>query len=141
MDLLKFKREPKTESEWSFDVELIEKISEATRKTEYFVGMEEVESVLLVLCNRKTVPDTGSKCNKHSVKASFSNKYGFLYWCENDTTADDGRCKWIEASTLDEACAKFIKKAPKTLRQVDYEVQLGNKYIDISERADFKNWL
>ena len=86
--------------------------------------------------------DENSGLHKHFVKASFSNKYGFLYWCENDTTADDGRCKWIEASTLDEACAKFIKKkAPKTLRQVDYEVQLGNKYIDISERADFKNWL
>jgi hypothetical protein len=104
-----------------------------------FIDFADLQDFLLK--RRQLAASTKSKCNKHGVKASFSNKYGFLYWCENDTTADDGRCKWIEASTLDEACEKFLKKAPKTLRQIDYEVQLGDNYIDISERADFKNWL
>lgn len=105
-------------------------------------GRRVIDKNVTDLVRRAVAYSTGKRqSNIPDVKASFSNKYGFLYWCENDTTADDGRCKWIEASTLDEACEKFLKKAPKTLRQVDYEVQLGDKYIDISERADFQNWI
>lgn len=98
MDLLKFKKEHTTESEWRFDVELIEKISEATRKTEYFVGMEEVESVLLILCDGKTVPDTESKCNKHVVS---HNEVAFCYppnilHCKLEIYPDYdcNKCKW-----------------------------------------------
>jgi len=72
--------------------------------------------------------------NKPVVIAS---AFGFLWWCENDVDHH----RWIKAKNIDSACKKFISNQPKTIRKIDYEVQNGKKYIDISERKEFHHWL
>ena len=57
-----------------------------------------------------------------------SNLFGFLWWGKSDNE----HSKWIKAKDINEACAKFLKCTP-TLENVDYEVQNGYNYIDISD--------
>ena len=49
MDLSKLKRNPKEYNGWNFDYKTISSISQLTQDSQYPIGMEETESVLLAL--------------------------------------------------------------------------------------------
>jgi len=46
MEIKNLKRNPEENNGWSYDYRFIQKLSDATKNSEYPVGMEEVESVL-----------------------------------------------------------------------------------------------
>jgi len=66
-----------------------------------------------------------------------ANTFGFIWWCEKDIQHN----RWIKAKDIDSACRKFILNQPKTIRKLDYEVQHGDEFIDISERKEFKYFI
>lgn len=82
----------------------------------------------------KIVKAYEQQLNKPVVIASL---FGFLWFNENDTEHN----RYIKAKDIDSACKKFLANKPKTMVRIDYEVHHGNKYIDISNRSEFKDWL
>lgn len=109
-------------------------------KSEFCNNVDKLINLKSDLPNGATTKNEAS-LNLDVVTTSSSGKFGFLYWLESDSNSSHGRCKWIKADNIDQSCKKFLKNATKTLQSVDYEVQLGDKYIDISERPDFKSWI
>lgn len=69
-------------------------------------------------------------------------KYQFLYWLEDDFF-DDEKIKeiLIEAKNIDDACEKFLLKKPSDVSKVDYEVMFEGKYIDISDKKEFEDFI
>ena len=75
-----------------------------------------------------------------------NGKYNFLYFC--DDSLRNGEYKAYKARNTKEACEKIINfienilpKRNKLFSQLDYEVKLGDKFIDISEIECVKNYL
>ena len=80
------------------------------------------------------------KCYEEQIKSKSVNtakEFGFI-WHDNDNVP---HYTWIKAKNIDSACKKFLRCERKTMMTLDYEVQVGKEYIDISERKEFKNWL
>ena len=50
-NLEKFERDPKKNNGWNYDYAFIAEISELTKDGDYYMGMEETESVLIALKN------------------------------------------------------------------------------------------
>jgi len=82
----------------------------------------------------KTV-DTYIRQVENKSKKCTVNLFGFLWhnfnYVEHQT--------FIKAKNIDSACKIFNKRMPKTMFRLDYEVQHGNEFIDISDRKEFKN--
>lgn len=82
----------------------------------------------------KIVKAYEQQLNKPAVIASL---FGFLWFNENNTE----HSRYIKAKNINSACKKFLANKPKTMVRIDYEVQHGNEYIDISNLSEFKDWL
>ena len=61
----------------------------------------------------------------------------FLWFNENGKEFN----KFIKAKNINSAIKKFLSKKPISMHRIDYEVQNGNKYIDISDRTEFSEYL
>lgn len=73
---------------------------------------------------------------------NMDNGFGFLYSTEKDfERMKPHRHKLIKAKDINSACSQFLKKAPKTLFSVDYEVSIHGDFIDISERKEFQQYM
>jgi ribosomal protein S26 len=63
------------------------------------------------------------------------NSYEFIWWDYKGKI----HTKIIKEKNIDAACKKF--SIPKTMVQIDYEVQCNDSYIDISNKEKFKKFI
>lgn len=69
MDLSKLKRNPKEYNGWNFDYKTISTISQLTKNSQYPIGMEETESVLLALEKYLIMADKNKPLESNEPKA------------------------------------------------------------------------
>lgn len=65
----------------------------------------------------------------------YEGKYGFIWFRSVSGFGDPSGARWVRASSLDAACRIFLSRVPQSAGSVDYEVQYGDEYLDITDRA------
>jgi len=73
---------------------------------------------------------------------SINKEFGFIYWIDYNHDEKSMLERVVKAKSIKSACKKFKSyKIFENITKIDYEVSLGNHFIDISKGFGFEYYL